>query len=93
MAIAELCVVAKPSILVPYPFAAEDHQTANARNLEQKHAGIMIKDEEAKNRLVNEAINLVKDERRRTELSKNISVLGVRDADEVIAREIVRSIN
>jgi UDP-N-acetylglucosamine--N-acetylmuramyl-(pentapeptide) pyrophosphoryl-undecaprenol N-acetylglucosamine transferase len=93
MAIAELCVVAKPSILVPYPFAAEDHQTANARNLEQKHAGIMIKDEEAKNRLVNEAINLVKDERRRAELSKNISELGVRDADEVIAREIVRSTN
>ncbi|HSF45912.1 MAG TPA: undecaprenyldiphospho-muramoylpentapeptide beta-N-acetylglucosaminyltransferase, partial [Chitinophagaceae bacterium] len=81
MAIAELCVVAKPSILVPYPYAAEDHQTANARNLEQKHAGIMIKDEEAKNRLVNEAINLVKDERRRAELSKNIGAMGVRDAD------------
>ena len=85
MAIAELCVVAKPSILVPYPFAAEDHQTANARNLEQKHAAVMIKDEDAKDRLVNEAINLVKDERRRAELSKKISVLGVRDADEVIA--------
>jgi UDP-N-acetylglucosamine--N-acetylmuramyl-(pentapeptide) pyrophosphoryl-undecaprenol N-acetylglucosamine transferase len=93
MAIAELCVVAKPSILVPYPFAAEDHQTANARNLEQKHAGIMIKDEETKNRLVNEAINLVKDEKRSAELSKNISALGVRNADEVIAREILRSTN
>ena len=33
MTIAELCVVGKPVVFVPYPFAAEDHQTVNAKNL------------------------------------------------------------
>ena len=31
MTVAELCVVKKPVLFVPYPFAAEDHQTANAQ--------------------------------------------------------------
>jgi UDP-N-acetylglucosamine--N-acetylmuramyl-(pentapeptide) pyrophosphoryl-undecaprenol N-acetylglucosamine transferase len=89
MAIAELCVVGKPSIFVPYPFAAEDHQTVNARTLEAKQAGIMIRDEDAKNRLVDEAIRLVRDENKMKELSKNIEMLGVRDADAVIAKAIL----
>ncbi len=89
MAIAELCVVGKPSIFVPYPFAAEDHQTVNAKTLEAKQAGIMIRDEEAKNRLVDEAVKLVRDENKRIELSKNIAALGVRDADLIIAKAIL----
>ena len=44
MAIAELCVVKKPVVFVPFPFAAEDHQTVNARNLVDKNAGLMVKD-------------------------------------------------
>ena len=47
MAIAELCVMKKPVVFVPFPFAAEDHQTVNAQNLVNKNAGIMIKDSEA----------------------------------------------
>src|SRR5688500_4406595 len=47
MAIAELSVVQKPVLFVPYPFAAEDHQTFNARNLVQKNAALMVKDSEA----------------------------------------------
>jgi UDP-N-acetylglucosamine--N-acetylmuramyl-(pentapeptide) pyrophosphoryl-undecaprenol N-acetylglucosamine transferase len=90
MAIAELCVVGKPSIFVPYPFAAEDHQTVNAKTLETKQAGIMIRDEEAKNRLVDEAVRLVRDENKRQVLSKNIAALGVRDADMKIAGEILK---
>lgn len=93
MAIAELCVVGRPAILVPYPFAAEDHQTANARNLEQKQAGIMIRDDEAKISLVNEAIKLIRDEQRMAELSRNIGALGVRDADNLIAKEIIQIID
>ena len=49
MSIAELCVAKKPTLFVPFPFAAEDHQTANAQNLAAKKAGIMIMDKEAKN--------------------------------------------
>src|SRR5206468_5624416 len=43
MALAELCVVSKPVLFVPYPFAAEDHQTVNARSLVQKDAAMMVR--------------------------------------------------
>jgi UDP-N-acetylglucosamine--N-acetylmuramyl-(pentapeptide) pyrophosphoryl-undecaprenol N-acetylglucosamine transferase len=92
MAIAELCVVKKPSVFVPFPFAAEDHQTANAQNLVNKNAGIMVKDNEALDKLVPAIINLSKNEQQQNELSANIGKLGITNADEVIATEILNSI-
>ncbi len=89
MAISELCVVGKPAIFVPYPFAAEDHQTMNARNLENKQAGMLVRDDEAGNLLVDEALSLTRDQNRRAELSKNIASLGIRNADMVIAGKIL----
>src|SRR6185503_10293804 len=44
MTVAELCVVKKPVLFVPYPFAAEDHQTVNAQQLVNKNAALMVKD-------------------------------------------------
>ena len=93
MSIAELCVVKKPVIFVPFPFAAEDHQTANAQNLVNKKAGLMIRDSEARDRLVDAAIALVKDEALQQELKQNIARLAVTNADEVIAKEILFSIH
>ena len=92
MAISEICVIAKPAVFVPYPFAAEDHQTSNAMNLQNKNAGIMIKDDEAAQKLIDTVINLVKDRQKREELSKNIAALGIRNADEIIADTILNSI-
>jgi UDP-N-acetylglucosamine--N-acetylmuramyl-(pentapeptide) pyrophosphoryl-undecaprenol N-acetylglucosamine transferase len=89
MAIAELCVLGKPAILVPYPFAAEDHQTVNALKLEKKQAGILVRDDEARGKLVDEAVGLVKNENKRNELSRNIGILGIKDADMVIAGKIL----
>jgi UDP-N-acetylglucosamine--N-acetylmuramyl-(pentapeptide) pyrophosphoryl-undecaprenol N-acetylglucosamine transferase len=89
MAIAELCILGKPAILVPYPFAAEDHQTANAVNLVNHQAAIMVKDAETKEKLVTSAIDLAFDESRKNELRNNIKKMGVSDADERIAREIL----
>jgi UDP-N-acetylglucosamine--N-acetylmuramyl-(pentapeptide) pyrophosphoryl-undecaprenol N-acetylglucosamine transferase len=92
MAIAELCVVKKPVVFVPFPFAAEDHQTANAQNLVNKNAGIMVKDNEALDKLTNSIINLSKDETRQIELIANIGKLGITNADEIIATEILKAI-
>jgi UDP-N-acetylglucosamine--N-acetylmuramyl-(pentapeptide) pyrophosphoryl-undecaprenol N-acetylglucosamine transferase len=92
MAIAELCVVQKPVIFVPYPFAAEDHQTVNAKNLSAKHAGLMVKDSEAKPQLVQAAIDLAKNETKQQELKNNIAKLAITDADERIAIEILKVI-
>ena len=92
MAIAELCLVKKPVLFVPYPFAAEDHQTANARSLVQKDAALMVKDSEAREKLIPGILSLVNDEQKQAELIKNISVLGVTDADKEIAEEILKTI-
>ncbi|HVV05689.1 MAG TPA: undecaprenyldiphospho-muramoylpentapeptide beta-N-acetylglucosaminyltransferase [Puia sp.] len=92
MSIAELCVQRKAVVFVPFPFAAEDHQTANAQSLVNKGAGLLIKDIEAKDKLVATAIALLKDESRRKQLEENIGRLAVTNADEVIAREILAKI-
>jgi UDP-N-acetylglucosamine--N-acetylmuramyl-(pentapeptide) pyrophosphoryl-undecaprenol N-acetylglucosamine transferase len=92
MSIAELCVAKKAVVFVPFPHAAEDHQTANAQNLVNKKAGLLVKDSEAAGKLVSTAIALAKDESRRRELGENIGRLAVTDADEVIAKEILKTI-
>jgi len=93
MAIAELSVLKKPVIFVPFPFAAEDHQTVNAKTLETKNAGIMVVDKEAKDKLVTAAIALAKDEQKQNLLKTEIGKLGVGDADKRIAEEVLRHID
>ncbi|WP_343305577.1 undecaprenyldiphospho-muramoylpentapeptide beta-N-acetylglucosaminyltransferase [Chitinophaga niabensis] len=89
LAIAELCVVKKPVIFVPYPFAAEDHQTQNALSLVHKQAALMIKDGEAQSRLVNEAFSLVQNKALMDQLEQNIAPLGNKNADMTIARAVL----
>lgn len=91
MSIAEFCVVKKPVVFVPFPFSAEDHQTVNAQRLVDKKAGLLVKDSEAKAKLVATVIALVKDEARQLELKQNIGKLAITNADEVIADEILKS--
>jgi len=93
MSVAELCVAKKPVIFVPFPFAAEDHQTANAQNLVNKQAGMMIKDSEATEKLVPAVIALTRNEQQQNLLKENIAKLAITNADEVVAREILRLIS
>jgi UDP-N-acetylglucosamine--N-acetylmuramyl-(pentapeptide) pyrophosphoryl-undecaprenol N-acetylglucosamine transferase len=92
MAIAELCLVEKPVVFVPYPFAAEDHQTENAKNLVSKNAALLVKDSEAFEKLVPIIIELSKDEEKQNLLKENIKKLAIKNADEVIAEEIIKAI-
>ena len=92
MSIAELCVVAKPVVFVPFPFAAEDHQTVNAQHLVDKKAALMVRDSEAKDRLVSTTIGLVQDKALQQQLKENIGRLAVRDAAGLIANEILTAI-
>ncbi len=89
----ELCVVKKPVIFVPYPHAAEDHQTVNAENLVKKNAAIMISDKDARNKMVPEILNLAKNKMEQEILKNNIGKLAVTDADEKIANEILKTLN
>ena len=93
MAVAELCLVKKPVIFIPYPFAAEDHQTANANALVNKEAAIMIKDADAMNELMPALLKLCADEKLQKIMAENIGALGVNNADEIIALQILKAIN
>jgi len=90
--ISELCLLAKPVILVPSPNVAEDHQTQNALALVRKDAAVMIKDVEAKDQLVAKALELIDDEAELDKLSKNIVKLGEKDSADRIAEEVIRLI-
>ena len=91
--ISELCVIGKPTILVPSPNVAEDHQTKNAMALVRKEATVMIKDVEAPAVLITTALDILKDEARCNALSVHIKSLGLLHADEVIAQEVLKLIN
>lgn len=88
--IAELCVVGKPVILVPSPNVAEDHQTKNALALVQENATVFVADRDAEAKLVDTAIELLKDTDKQKKLSRNISKLAMPNADEVIAKEVTQ---
>lgn len=86
--VSELCVVDKAAILIPYPFAAEDHQTSNAQALVTHHAAILIADAEVKNKLKDTLFDLLVNDEKRKKLEENIVRLAFRDAAEVIASEV-----
>lgn len=92
MSVGELSLMKKPVIFVPYPFAAEDHQTVNARRLSDVDAAVLVKDGDAGNMLVNTAIALMEDEPLRKRLSINIAPFGIGDADETVAEDILKTI-
>ena len=92
MAVAEICLVGKPVIFVPYPFAAEDHQTANAVSLVVKNAAIIVKDDNAGADLIPALIGLINNEELQNKLKNNITKFAVKNADEVIANAIINKI-
>ncbi|GAA4303413.1 undecaprenyldiphospho-muramoylpentapeptide beta-N-acetylglucosaminyltransferase [Compostibacter hankyongensis] len=90
LTISELCVAGKPVVFVPYPYAAEDHQTRNAMALVRKQAALMVADQAAGEQLVHTALELIRHDNKRQQLIDNITPLGISNADERIAREIFR---
>jgi len=92
MAVSELCIVAKPAILVPFPLAAEDHQTANAMQLVTEKAAEIVADKDVKELLIKKVISLIKNDDELKMLSENIKKLGKFSADKLIASEILKMI-
>ncbi|MGN8071617.1 undecaprenyldiphospho-muramoylpentapeptide beta-N-acetylglucosaminyltransferase [Mucilaginibacter sp. SG564] len=88
--IAELCMVKKPVILVPSPNVAEDHQTKNALALVEEDAAVFLADRDAEEKLVDKALELLHDRNLQKKLSTNIGKMAMPDADEVIARELLK---
>ena len=88
--ISELCLLGKPSILVPSPNVAEDHQTHNAMALVKKDAGVLVKDVDAKDQMVATALSLIHDTARLEALRANILTLALPDSAKRIAEEVMK---
>ncbi len=86
--ISELCVAGKPSILVPSPNVAEDHQTKNARALAEKGAAILIPDNLIGEKLFTEATSLVNDPGRLKNIAEACKKLAKPDATKEIVDQI-----
>ncbi len=91
--ISELCIVGKPVVFVPFPFASEDHQTHNAMALVQRNAAMMVKDNEAKSGLIKKILSLLNDAKQCEIMQRNIIEMKVMNADEVIANKLIEIAN
>jgi len=90
LTISEICFMEKPCILVPSPNVSEDHQTKNAKALVEKNAALMVKDSEAKEKLIPLTFSLIEDSKKLIDLQENIKPLSVKTASQDIAKEILK---
>lgn len=88
--ISELQALGKPAILVPSPNVAEDHQTYNAMALVNKDAAVLIKDSEAREALVDKALELINEPATLADMSANISAMAITDSAVRIGNEVCR---
>ncbi len=88
IAIAEIVAVGKPAIFIPLPSAAEDHQTKNALSLSEKGAGILLREAEAKTKIVKEVKELIASDKKRTDIINHLKAFRTDDATENIVKEV-----
>jgi UDP-N-acetylglucosamine--N-acetylmuramyl-(pentapeptide) pyrophosphoryl-undecaprenol N-acetylglucosamine transferase len=93
LAVSELCLAGKPSVFVPLPIAAEDHQTKNALALVEKNAGALIKDSEARKQLIDSTLALLNNAEQRQLFSQNIQTFAKPHAAREIAEAVLRLVN
>ena len=84
MTITELEIVGKPSILIPLPSAAENHQLYNAKVLEAANGGVIIEQKDLSYKLLSETIKELTKNNKLYEMSKNLNTLIVENVEEKI---------
>ena len=90
--VSELCLVGKPTMFVPSPNVAEDHQTKNAMALVEKGAATIVRDNEAVEQAIPKALDLLADIKKLQSLSQNIKGLAIADSADRIVSEIEKLI-
>ncbi|WP_372776301.1 undecaprenyldiphospho-muramoylpentapeptide beta-N-acetylglucosaminyltransferase [Mangrovibacterium sp.] len=90
--ISELCLLGKPSVLMPSPNVAEDHQTKNAMALVENQAAVLVKDEDGPQELFVEAFRLVKDKKKLALLAENSKRLAKPNATNEIVAVILKEV-
>ena len=92
MAVAEICITGKPCVFVPYPFAAEDHQTFNAMSLVKEGAALIVSDKDVKESLMSKIMSLVQDNDLANNIQNKIKDFAKLDADILIAESIIQAV-
>jgi UDP-N-acetylglucosamine--N-acetylmuramyl-(pentapeptide) pyrophosphoryl-undecaprenol N-acetylglucosamine transferase len=90
--VSELCIVGKPTIFIPSPNVAEDHQTKNAKAISDKNGAILIRESELEAQFETVFSDLISNESKQSELSYNIKKLALPNATKDIVEEIIKLI-
>lgn len=90
--VSELCIVGKPVIFIPSPNVAEDHQTKNAQSVADKNGAILIRESELDTAFESIFSDLIANESKQNELSRNIKNLALPNATKAIVEEILKLI-
>ncbi len=89
----ELAFFGLPSVLIPYPYAADDHQTFNARVFEEAGAAVMLAEREASpTRLLAEITGILKHPGRRHSMAEKSAALSIKDASERVAQTLLSAV-
>lgn len=88
ISVSELCLIHKPTILVPSPNVAEDHQTKNAMALVNRNAALLVKDQDAPSTLIATSLDLLRDSAKMQALETAIAQLGKPHASAHIVDEL-----
>jgi UDP-N-acetylglucosamine--N-acetylmuramyl-(pentapeptide) pyrophosphoryl-undecaprenol N-acetylglucosamine transferase len=89
LTISELCITAKPAVLIPSPNVAEDHQTKNAMALVNMNAARIVTDADAAQKMIPEALSILQSHTASYQLSEKIKTLAKPNAAMVIAEEVL----
>ena len=90
--VSELCLVGKPTIFIPSPNVAEDHQTKNAKAIVDKKGAILLKENELDDKFETTFSDLISNQNLQKELSQNIKSLAKPNATKDIVEEIIKLI-
>ena len=90
--VSELCLVGKPTIFIPSPNVAEDHQTKNAKAIVDKKGAILLKENELDSTFETTFSDLISNEKWQNEISNNIKSLAKPNATKDIVEEIIKLI-
>ena len=90
--VSELCLVGKPTIFIPSPNVAEDHQTKNAKAIVDKKGAILLKENELDEKFETTFSDLISNEKWQNEISNNIKSLAKPNATKDIVEEIIKLI-
>lgn len=88
--VSELCLIGKPTIFIPSPNVAEDHQTKNAKAIVEKKGAVLLQENELDDQFETVFSNFLSNESKQNELSENIKKLSKPNATKDIVEEIIK---